>query len=622
MSEFHTSGPVNIDDPTAFIAQTAASAPPLTYGSALDGSLTDPPAPLHWRTFELAASDPDVQAFGPKGVIGWEARIDDLRGGYQQYGDFGRGSNQYDGDYRMTSRSFGVDTRFRRHLILSQLRTTTTLGTSFANANLFWVNLNGVLIMGGGNVANFSLYTEVSGVPAAVTYSPASKIQGLYKGVIGGATSAERLFVCMQSTAIDVHSVAGTSLGSMNAVTVGASGLMSTPINAATPGTPQLLIYTNNSMYVLPVSSAIGAAPTAVLTGLPNGGAALQIEQVPKNLPLRAYWIMPDANLSTSWLPPGGGPGTSRAKIWHTNLEGTDRQLVPLPLTNVMFAGFWRRNLVATDGNRIVTWDGDITRDLHVQNNRYPNSDLKRQVDGLLINDNDLYALITWWDISANGALGNTVQAIEQYLPEFDAWVQVSANWVPTSIATVTDGSPYIAGMQCSTYSPTLPFSTQSGRMFLSGETTKWYSQFLPPAGANPYYQYRATPTGFSTTGVQQWETTGTWYSPYYSLPTLEGRMKKVDQIIFGGAVDEGNVKVIINPNQGGTAVTFAGTDVTRSQPAPTGQNLFDLLQVSIQLNQGASTYRTPNGLPVTIRGRAYMNDPNIQSLGLPGGFI
>lgn len=620
MSEFdlHSSGPVNIDDPAAFVAQTATSAPPLTYGSPLDGSLTDPPAPLHWRTFELAASDPDVMAFGPKGVIGWEARIDDLRGGYQQYGDFARGSNQYDGDYRMTSRSFGVDTRFRRHLMLSQLRTITTLGTSFGTSDLFSVNLNGTLVLGGGSVANFALYTEVNGVPAAVTYSPASNIQGLYKGVIGGATSAERLFICMQTTAIDVHSSAGTSLGSMNAVTVGASGVMATPINAATPGTPQLLIYTNNSMYVLPVSSAIGAAPTQVLTGLPNGGAAIQIEQVPKSLPLRAYWIMPDANLSQSWLL--GAPGTFRARVWHTNLEGTDRQLVPLPLTNVMFAGFWRRNLVATDGTRIVTWDGDITRDLHVQNNRFANSDFKKQIDGLCVNDNDLFALVTYFDYSAAGAMGNTVQALEQYLPEFDAWVQISANWVPTSISTALSGSVYNAIAQVNAYSPTLPFSTQSGRLIMSSLTTKWFSQFLPPAGANPYYLYRLTVT--DTSASKQWETTGTWYSPYYSLPTLEGRMKKVDQVIFGGAIAEGNVKVIINPNEGGTAVTFAGTDVTRSQPAPTGQNLFDLLQVSIQLNQGSSTYKTPNALPVTIRGRAYMNDPNIQSLGLPGGFI
>ncbi len=592
--------------------ETASSAPPLIYGSPLDGSLTDPPAPLHWRTFKLPPNDPDVVLYGAEGVLGWEARLDDLRGGYQQYGDFGRGSNQYDGDYRMTSRSFGVDSRFRRHLMLSQLKTLTTL-TSFANKNLFWVNLNGTLVMGGGSTANFALYTEVSGVPAAVTYSPASNIQGLYKGVIGGATSALRLFVCMQTTAIDVHSAAGTSLGSMNAVTVGASGLMQTPINATTPGTPQLLIYSNNSIYTLPVSSAIGAAPTQVLTGLPNGGAAIGIEQVPKNWPLRAYW-------TTSWLPPGGGPSTGRSQVWSTNLEGTDRQLVPLPLTNVAFAGLWRRNIVATDRVRIVTWDGDESRDLHIQNNRLANSDIKLQIDGLAISDNNLYALVTYWDIAANGAMGNTVQAIEQYLPEFDSWIQVSANWVPASITTVSDGDPYNVGAQVSSYSPTLPVSTRSGRLIFNQVATAWISQFLAPAGVNPYYLYRLTAS--STSGAQQWETTGTWYSPYYTLPTLEGRDKKVDQIIFGGAVAEGSVKVTINPNEGGQPVTFAGTNVTRSQPAPTGQAMFDLLQISIQLNQGASTYKTPNGLPITIRGRAYLTDPNQQKLGLPGGFV
>jgi hypothetical protein len=595
--------------------ETAASTPPQIYGSPLDGSLTEPPAPLHWRTFELPSTDPDVMAYGAKGVIGWEARIDDLRGGYQQYGDFGRGTNQYDGDYRMTSNSFGVDSRFRRHLLLAQLKTTTTLATAPSQFQVFAVNLNGVLIMGSGSTANFSLFKETSGAPAAVTYTPASNINGLYKGVIGGATNPERLFVCMTGTAIDVHSVAGTSLGSMNAVTSGAWGVTQTPINAATPGTPQLLIGSNNSIYTLPVSSAIGTAPTQVLSGIPNGGWAMGIEQMPKNLPLRAFWAMPRSNQS------GTSPGLVKMDIWHTNLEGTDRQQVIFTnlADGVRFADFWRRNVVATDSLRIVTWDGDESRDLHIFNNRNLNSDYRLTVSGLIVNDNNLYAVVT--NATFNSSSTATTMWIEQYLPEFDAWIQVSSTWVPTTFSISIDGGVYtFPVVQVHAFSPSTPFSKQTGRVHINMNDTTWNSMLLHPAGQNPYYLTRQT--GASQNFAQAWATTGTWTSPYYTLPTLEGRMKKVDQIVFGGAIDEGNVKVTINPNQGGTAVSFAGTDSTRSQPAPTSQTLFDLLQVGIQLNQGSTIYKTPQGLPITLRGRAYMNDANIQSLGLPGGFV
>lgn len=96
--------------------------------------------------------------------------------------------------------------------------------------------------------------------------------------------------------------------------------------------------------------------------------------------------------------------------------------------------------------------------------------------------------------------------------------------------------------------------------------------------------------------------------------------MKKADQIVFGGQIAEGNVAVTINPNEGGTAITFAGTDQTRSQPAEATDALFDLMQVRVQINQGSSTYKTGQALPITIRGRAYLNDSDVQALGLPGG--
>ena len=539
-----------------------------------------------------------------------------MRGGYLQSGDFARGAGQFDGDYRMTSQSAGVDQRFRRHLMLAQLKSRSTF--TAVPDDMFSVNLNGVLIMGGGSTANFSLFKEVSSAPSAVTYTPASKIAGLYAGVIGAATNTERLFICMVSTAIDVHSVAGTSLGSMHANTANAWGVMQTPVNAATPGTPQLLIGSNNSIYTLPVSSAIGAAPTQVLSGLPNGGAALGIEQVPKNWPLRAYWIMPYKNISGATWMGLVGAGSRVADVWSTNLEGTDRQLVPLPLTTVNFAALWRRNIVATDGTRIVSWDGDVSRDLHVLSNRKADSDVKRAVTALAVNDNDLYAVLTH---QITGGTGTTI-TLEQYIPEFDAWVQVSAIWVPTVFALTAEPGPWGYTVTSHSMSPQVPVSKETSRMYLgmaaAGTGTDIDHVFLPPSGHNPYYLYRKTGSGNGF--AQQWETTGTWYSPYYQLPTLEGRRKRVDEIVFGGEIAEGTVSVTINPNEGGTAVIFAGTEATRAQQVEATDADFDLLQVLFTLTQGSDTRKTMQALPITLRGRAYLTDPSVDGLGLPGG--
>lgn len=147
---------------------------------------------------------------------------------------------------------------------------------------------------------------------------------------------------------------------------------------------------------------------------------------------------------------------------------------------------------------------------------------------------------------------------------------------------------------------------------------TKWDRFFLSPEGINPYQHYNQT--GASQNIAQGWATTGTFDSPYFSLPTLEGRDKRADQIVFGGQIAEGNVEVTINPNEGGSAVIFAGTDTTRAQPVESTDAHFDLLQIRIKINQGSSTFKTPNALPIVIRGRAYLSDPDVAVLGLPGG--
>jgi hypothetical protein len=67
--------------------------------------------------------------------------------------------------------------------------------------------------------------------------------------------------------------------------------------------------------------------------------------------------------------------------------------------------------------------------------------------------------------------------------------------------------------------------------------------------------------------------------------------------------------------------VRFSPGQAHIAQLADTGtEALFTELQVSISLVRGSFEYKTPNGLPVMIRGRAYLVDPETNLLGLPPG--
>lgn len=595
------------------------------YGSGINASAPEPPSPLHWRTFKLPASDPDAEI-----AIGWELKIDDLRGGYAQYGDFGRGGSQYDGDYRKTSIST-LDQRFDRHLLLPPLVTQTehsasvtasdgaVCHTRFGTANLLAIGID--------DNANLSLFGETSStnpVLSARTYSPGAVITCLSPIIIGGAGTAEQLVVGRAATAAEVLSDLAstpTSTGSMHASTSTMWGNVLSPINAATPGTPTNVFMAGSpaSIWTLPSTSAIGAAPTATLTNIPAGGAMLGIEQLQKNFPLRIFAILPIQATSSSMFAAGTDyPG----KVISINLEGTDPQDVPLKM-RVKAACIWNQTIVATDGVRVVSYDGETLRDLHVLKGRAHNSNYRWGCTSFVVHGNDLYAFITRSDFTvASGEVGAGVLTLERYAPEFDAWIPVSGAITLSNAATgnTSRSAPYGRPDTYMLEAPHHAVSPQSAFVHIfmrsSGKTVS-DRFFLSPEGVNPYDHYNMT--GSTQYIAQAWATTGTYDSPYLSLPTLEGRIKKADQVVFLGQIDEGNVKITLNPNEGGTALTFAGTDETRAQPVESSDAEFDLLQVRIQLNQGSSTFKTPNGLPIVIRGRAYLTEPVEE---LTGGYL
>src|SRR5215471_3168376 len=525
---------------------------PLLWGG-IDNTTIEPPAPLHWRTYRLPATDPDVVLYGADGVIGWELKIDDLRGGLLQTGDFARGSNLYDGDYRGTQGGT-LDPRWRRHLLLPPLTTQQTHLTNVAAAlePVFWCYVNNELFLGtagagGGTHCLFKEHSSWSVVE--LPYSNAGdNITCLGPIGIGGVTTGERLFVGHQNGAPHVlnadGSYAGGSLAAatMHANLITAQGILTSPANATSPGTRTSLIYANTKLWSLPVTAAIGDAPTPVMNDLPRGGYAIGIFQMPKGpYGLRAFWAFPLTDtpgtgaLVSSWISP--------VKIVHTNLEGGDPVEVDMGLPMLRFVAQWQNKLVGSDATRIVVFDGEELRDLGVMNNRRVNSDLKRNVTGLLVKGRDLCAAITSGDMTTlPGAVGQSVLQLEAYIAEMDAWVPASGYMPLGDISNsnpVNSWYPYLMNAVFHQQSPSIPWSKRSYFAYFKMCGPYWDYMYQAPSRANPFYTARQT--GAARNMCQDFELWGRLDLPYWELPQLEGRWKKCDQVIFMGDADAGD---------------------------------------------------------------------------------
>ncbi len=637
---------------------------PWSPGGAQDKTTTDPPAPLHWSTFKLPASDPDFKRnggqFNPDEVIGWEVKIDDLRSGYLQVGDFARGGvgaigfDPHDGDYHGTSFST-LDQRFRRHLILPSLSTGDDLAAGWANAVTASYSYasakvqNQLFISAGAGSASHSLASETSPMDPTLTtitigYASSNDVVGLWPIVQGGATVAQRILHSRKGLAPHVLGLTGTDIGAMHANLTTCYGMVQSPINATTPGTGTNGFYANGGIWASPITDAVGTAPTQILSNVPNGGASVGIQSLindPRGA-LRWYmlWPIQDSAGGATYFSNGVQPIPCR--VVSVNLEFTDPYEEPIDIQNIVFADFWQRQLVVANATRVVVWDGTANRDLKIFANRQADSDFKYQLGGIGSDGNVLYALVQKVDMAqvnaalgGAGALGNTTMWLEMYSPALDAWIPCSGlipNTASGSImiacASGEQNSAYTFAAMVTCRSTKLVFSPQTSNVHVPSWTPRfWQRQFLAPPNLNPFWNYRQT--GASANASQSFAVGPlTWTSPYFELPQLEGRWKRADQVVFMGDVDAGGtaakVEITINPNQGGTAIPFVAgvTDAARvAQTADTGDDAYWMqLQVSIALTRGSTTTQTPNGLPVVIRGRAYMVDPTGGNDGLPAG--
>ena len=123
---------------------------------------------------------------------------------------------------------------------------------------------------------------------------------------------------------------------------------------------------------------------------------------------------------------------------------------------------------------------------------------------------------------------------------------------------------------------------------------------------------FRQTTGAQSGTGYE-FELNGTYTSPYWKLPGLEGCPSMVSKITFAGDVDSGGTSgadasvVVTAGNMTGTFYTGYSHRAQAADLVDTGEVFYDL-QVSItQTRNDGSTRWTPNGLPVIIEGYSWV---------------
>ncbi len=396
---------------TTDFAQTSVA---YSTGSLIDATTIDGPAPYHWHTFKLPSSDADFKVnggqFDPDEVVGWELKVDDWRGGYLPIGDYakgtpgGYGSSPIDGDYRAVSLS-SLDHRFKRNVLLPPLMTTVSnaMASGQSPINVAWAVVFNTLVVSqaSGSTAEKLWKETAGGGLTQITYHTQSPF-ALASIIQGSATAAEQLCVMSANAPellSDLTTGGPTSTGSMHSGLAPAFAMAFSPINATTPGTGVNLFYANNGIWSLPITSAIGAAPTQVLAGLPNGGFGLGVDTLQKNLPQRWFLALPRIN-SSSPLPISNSSNVPTAqaadvsmRIEHVSMEGNDRQLIPFSLNNIFWACLWQRQVVATNGLQIKTYDGEAEKDLNFLKGRAPNSDLTYSCQGLAVNGRDLISI-------------------------------------------------------------------------------------------------------------------------------------------------------------------------------------------------------------------------------------
>ena len=441
---------------------------------------------------------------------------------------------------------------------------TVTSQTSFGESDikpLTWATVFGKYVQACGGTANNALAVETSTSNPALTlltYTPGSVITGLWPIVIGGATAPVRLAVGRSGGVVEVLSdVASppTSFGTMHANTTACWGIISSPLNSTTPGTPLLLIYSNGNIYTLDGASAIGTAPTVATASVPNGGYAVGIVELPGE-PQRAFWVIPKEDQGTTSMLDRAGTNPFRgARLASTNLEGTDLQYVALPIDVLWALRTGPNSIWVSDGESIYEIGAEIV-DLGLQRERmfqsstildgsiYPIS--PPRVWGLGILKGQGYALTV--NIGTAGA-GYSAQ-IEIYSRERKTWHTISEVFggatAPFTIPSTTDLSqlgylgvpPMPQGIPYSPISRNFHWGIYGGAGAGTGVFDR-QAQVNPGYSAyEDYYARYAESVAYARTANQ------TLYSPAFTFEEFEGKQFVVEEVGVGGLVNNGGCTI------------------------------------------------------------------------------
>lgn len=590
--------------------------------SSKRGGLYSPSEPLYaprQRVWKVDRNNPNV--------YGWEIVIEDLRGGIDVT------QNYFDKAYNKTYWATG-DTRFPGAFFLPTIANTST-PTDFANEiGIHHALLSTNLAIGVGSTANSCLFTPTSAsdpTPSARTFSPGSAITGIWPVVlnniqylaIGRASAAAYLISDLAATP--------TSPGTMHADTNPTWGIIQTPL----PGSP-ILVYAGTSIYNnLNAASAIGAAVTASnLTNVPAGGFAIGIASLGGG-PYRAFWAFPILTSSG-----GGLASTMHFRIMHCNFEGTDLQELTFPMRGIWSACVYRDGIVATDSAQVY-WHRGTPINLRWGESRDPYIGVGGTypyIQGLRV-DGDTLAVECF---ASSGSAG---------LSWAEAFDLETGRWNMQRQAATTGGLSVIRGSGSLPYNPTYQVAYSA----LGGASSKFQWQYIPSFGKRPQTTLRdlagVTIGTDLATSFQGYEQGASWWGPLWELRGLEGWPKVVSEILHPndnsndsatGMVSASGTPLITVRVTGAPITITSGvpqtttncisaafgatsTPVTQVMPIPGSNDARGAFRVEITLARGTDSDRTPNGLPVIIRGFAYApgwargNQPKEGNYGLAG---
>lgn len=430
----------------------------------------------------------------------------------------------------------------------------------------------GRLFLATGSTANFALHGEgIGGDPTLthVTYTPPGDILCMEPIFVGSAPTTERVMFGFFGAAAKIYS------GSLTAPVVSATmdtslsdvyGKIDTELNDNL-----MLFLTGGGLKTLARSSGDTAAATPVLSNISSPWKALGLIKAAGG-EIRAYWI---------W----------NHQVMHTDAEGGTPERLDLTLGPILDAVKYRDGLAATDGSRIVYYNGRVFEDTYWRASRSapPNSDYKLVCFNLQPNGIELIASCMWYD--PNAVLPN-IWWLESWTRELKAWYQrgvteqLGATDVPLGSAKSDDAGLITAG---SGY-----IHTRFGGEFAS--------RFFPNQTLDPTtYQ-----------GVTR-EATGSGSSPALLLPDpITYAPKSVDAIYYGGTMPAGSkVTVYVEEEDGSNSIswTFRAPLSPQDRLKTFEKNQSRILNPVIRatVSAGDDPTASPNCLPITVDFSAYL---------------